>query len=107
MRTRNQIAQVLIGMKNNVNKMTNQLETFYLSTLTDHTHKNRGLFKTLKRIVGKYNKGLNDALNNVFQTVIITENSDSGDLENIKEFFVKGLVEIESDEIIFGDNQEL
>jgi len=28
-------------------------------------------------------------------------------LENIKEFFVKGLVEIESDEIIFGDNQEL
>jgi len=39
--------------------------------------------------------------------VLSRENSVSGDLENIKEFFVKGLVEIESDEIIFGDNQEL
>ena len=107
MRTRNQIAQVLIGMKNNVNKMTNQLETFYLSTLADHTHKNRGLFKTLKRIVGKYNKNLNDALNSVVQTVISTENSVSGDLENIKELFIKGLMEIESDEVIVGDNQEL
>ena len=104
MRTRNQIAQVLIGMENNVNKMTNQ---FYLSTLADHTHKNRGLFKTLKRIVGKYNKGLNDALNSVVQTVISTENSVSGDLENIKELFIKGLMEIESDEVIFGNNQEL
>jgi len=39
--------------------------------------------------------------------VISTENSVSGDLENIKELFIKGLVEIESDEVIVGDNQEL